>query len=625
MTIMDYKGIGLKVGLEFHQRLATNKLFCECESEYAEEEPKLEIVRRLRPVAGELGTVDPAAVQEFLREREFIYQITDRSTDLVELDEEPPHAVNPVALETALEIALLLNCDIFDEIHVMRKTVIDGSSVSGFQRTAIIGSNGFLETPYGKVEIPGVYLEEESAGIVGQKEGKPVYRLDRLCVPLVEIATGIMEFEPAQVKEVALKIGTMLRVTGKVQRGIGTIRQDVNVSIRGGERIEVKGVQEIRILDKIVENEVRRQQGLIKIKEELAKRGFKKAEDKPVDVTKLFENTACGFIKKAIQEKGIVMALPLRGLKGIPGTELCSGKRFGTELAERARSYGIGGLIHTDEDLSKYKIEKEVAEIRKQLKLSDKDAILIISDKKEKTEKAFQSIIERVNLAVHGVPKETRRALPDGNTDYMRPLPGAHRMYPETDLQPIVVTKEKLAALRSTLPAHPEQILEKLIKHYNLSEELAEQMVTSRYSKLFYKICDGMKVNSSIVANTLLNTLRSLSREGLDVSKISEKNFETLFAAVNEAKVSKEAIPVVLRAWAKDPKAELETIVRKEKLVAISDEEIRSAAKASIAANPTLLEDKERAFNVLMGELMKKYRGKADGGLIASILRSELG
>jgi glutamyl-tRNA(Gln) amidotransferase subunit E len=324
---MDYKKLGLKVGLEFHQRLDTKKLFCNCEEK---EDPQfLEAKRKLRPVAGELGEIDPAALYEFLKGRTFAYRSPHASSCLVELDEEPPHALNPEALDIALEIALLLNCEIVDEVHVMRKTVIDGSNTSGFQRTALVGVGGCATEGKARVEIPEVYLEEESAGIVEKKDGEATYELTRLGIPLVEIKTGIMELEPSQVGELARKIGTLLRVTGLVKRGIGTIRQDVNVSIRDGARVEVKGCQELRLIPRTIENEVSRQLGLLEVRDRI--KGLKTPSE-IYDFSAYFKGTQNRRISAALAERGRVLGIALKGFAGLIGKELYPGRRFGTEL-----------------------------------------------------------------------------------------------------------------------------------------------------------------------------------------------------------------------------------------------------------------------------------------------------
>ena len=256
---MDNK---IKCGIEIHQQLDTHKLFCDCPSLLRNDEPKFEIMRKLHAVAGESGEVDAAAKHEASLDREFIYQGYD-TTCLVELDEEPPHLINQEALKIALQIALFLNCEIVPVTQIMRKTVVDGSNTSGFQRTLLIARNGYIETEYGRVRISGINLEEDAARIVEKKEGKAVYRLDRLGIPLIEIGTEPDITSPEQAKEVALFIGDVLR-SCKVKRGIGTIRQDVNVSIENHPRVEIKGFQDVKMFVPVIENEVIRQQENIK-------------------------------------------------------------------------------------------------------------------------------------------------------------------------------------------------------------------------------------------------------------------------------------------------------------------------------------------------------------------------
>ncbi|MBX4196326.1 Glu-tRNA(Gln) amidotransferase subunit GatE [Candidatus Pacearchaeota archaeon] len=256
--MQNYKELGLKAGLEVHQQLDTGKLFCACPGYLRNEEPHFSITRRLHSVAGETGEVDAAVAYEASLGKEFVYQGYRDSTCLVELDEEPPHQINPHALEEALKIALLLNCDIYPISQIMRKTVIDGSNTSGFQRTVLIAHSGFVETSFGNVPIETIALEEDSARIVEKHDKNSVYRLDRLGIPLVEITTVPAMNDPNQIKEAALKIGEILRAC-KVKRGIGTIRQDINVSIKGHDKVEIKGFQDPSMMVKTVEIEVERQ------------------------------------------------------------------------------------------------------------------------------------------------------------------------------------------------------------------------------------------------------------------------------------------------------------------------------------------------------------------------------
>ena len=613
---MNYKELGLKTGLEFHQRLDTNKLFCNCSSEITEEYPILIITRKLRPVSGELGELDEAALQEFKRSKTFEYELRKGTSCLVELDEQPPGQVNAEALETALIISLMLDCDVIDDIHFMRKTVIDGSNTSGFQRTAMVAHSGILKTKYGNIPIDNLFLEEESAGIVEETKEKKRYRLDRLGIPLVEIATGIMHLEPKEVKDVALTLGKLLRVTGRVQRGLGTIRQDVNISISKGSRVEIKGLQEIALLDKAIELEVQRQLALLEIKEKLSK--VKKQKYTPQDFTKYFEKTENKFIKNDLENSGKVYGLIVPGFSGTLGKELTPGKRFGTELAGHAKAFGLGGIIHSDEDLKKYKLDIAFAKIQK-----GNDAVIIASGDERKVIGALEDIGKRIEQAFVGVPEETRKFLPDANSLFMRSLAGSKRMYPETDVPNIMITDKDIKELKKNLPDDPEKVLENL-KKLDLSDELAETMVTSKRAKLFYSLVD-MKVNPTIAASTLENTLTSLRRENIPVENLSDQMITNVFQALNKNKFSKEALPNVLTAWANNPKKALSDILSMEGAETVSKEELLKEIKKIIKEDPTIKEDKRKAFRVVMGSLMEKYRGKADGKLMADLVRKETG
>lgn len=257
---MDYSKLGFKAGLEIHQQLDTGKLFCGCPGYLRQDEGDVRVTRKLHAIAGETGEVDAAVKHEAGKEKTFVYEGYRDSTCLVELDEEPPHLISQEALDEALRVALLLNCEIYQHTQIMRKLVIDGSNTSGFQRTVLIARNGYVETSFGKVPIDTVCLEEDSARLVSEKSGKEVvYRLDRLGIPLIEIATAPTLTTPGQVKETALKLGEILRAC-RVKRGIGTIRQDVNMSSTGHPRVEIKGFQDMAMMEGTIERELTRQQ-----------------------------------------------------------------------------------------------------------------------------------------------------------------------------------------------------------------------------------------------------------------------------------------------------------------------------------------------------------------------------
>ena len=451
----------MKIGIEIHQRLASHKLFCECTSEISDsEQPSLIVIRQLRPVMSELKEIDAASRAEFAKRKIHEYQVFDRNNCLVEIDEEPPHPLNQDALEIALKIAMHLHAKPVDEVHFMRKIIIDGSAVSGFQRTAVIAMDGWLETSRGKIQIQQLSLEEESSGIVADAtgSGKSIFRLDRLGIPLVEITTSADIVDGQHLLEVAEKLGTIMRATGNVARGLGTIRQDVNVSTEGGARVEIKGAQDLKMLSVLVEQEVLRQKNLLAILDTLNK-SHSSANFKPssmrifVTLTGIFNKTASKLIKSGISAGQQVVAIKLPHYAGLLGTEIQTGRRYGTELSDYAKTAGVKGIIHSDEDMNKYNIsESEVAEIKNALGIKEYsgrdagDAFVLVVAEHKTAEKALEKVCERAEMFF--IPKETRRANPDGSTSYMRPLPGRARMYPETDIPTVRITKDIIAELQ---------------------------------------------------------------------------------------------------------------------------------------------------------------------------------
>ena len=621
---LDYGKLGLRVGLELHQELDTHKLFCNCPSELREEEPTLEVKRRLRPTQSELGEVDRAALAEAIKGKGFRYQLYPDTICLVELDDEPPHPINDEALDIALEIALLLNARPVDEVHAMRKIVIDGSNTCGFQRTLLIATDGYIETGQGRVRVPTICLEEDAARKIEEGVELIDYRLDRLGIPLVEIVTGSDFSDPQTPTKVALYIGRLMRATGKVKRGIGTIRQDINISIAGGARQEIKGVQELALISGVIEREVQRQLALLGIRGELKRRGATKVEKQFLDVSEVFSSTGLRVIKDALAAGGVVLAVKLPGFAGLVGKELQPGRRLGTELADHARLYGkVGGIFHTDELPTGGISEAEVGQLKGALETTERDAIVIVADLKGKAEAALSAVVDRANQALDGVPEETRRALPDGNTEFMRPLPGAGRMYPETDIEPIPITRERLRQIRARLPELPERRRARLVKKYRLGKELAERMSLSENLELFEELVRKSRASPTLVATTLEETLVSLGREGVRVEAIQKTALEELFAGVAKRKLAKEAVPEVLREVARG--VSVRAAVEKLKLEAMGMVELRKLVREVVESNRELIERRGRAaIASLMGILMGKVRGRADGKMVYELLEREL-
>jgi glutamyl-tRNA(Gln) amidotransferase subunit E len=629
MVEVNYEKVGLKVGLEIHQQLDTaTKLFCACKPELFKEEPEITFLRRLRPTQSELGQIDPAAYFEFQKGVKIQYEADSSTACLVEMDEEPPHPLNMEAVEIALTAALMMNATPVDEIHVMRKTVIDGSNTTGFQRTCVIALNGTIKVEEKTVPIQHVSLEEDAARKTGEEGTLIRYRIDRLGIPLIEIATAPVIKTPKEAGEVALAIGKILRATGRVKRGLGTIRQDLNISIVGGALTEIKGVQELELIPLVVEYEVQRQLNLIKISEELAKAGIRPEDLKEefFDVTEVFQQTACKVIQKAINKNQKVLALKLPKFKGFLKRELMPNIRLGTEMADRAKFWGrVGGIFHTDE-LPAYGITaQEVEALRRAVLAQEQDAVVFVADTMENATDALKAVLERAREAIKGVPEETRAANPDGTTRYMRPRPGAARMYPETDIPPIQITQEHLDKIRTRLPELPEQKLKRLMQEYGLNQKLAKQLMDSEHAELFETIVKESKVSPTTVAAFLTETLKALKRDGIQTEKISQNQIRELFKALAAGEITKEALPDIA-AWLskherKTPKEAAENL----DLKTLSKEELEKIVEKIITQNRDLVEKSGvKAFGLIMGMVMREVRGRANAELVGELIKKKL-
>ncbi|MFB6254596.1 MAG: Glu-tRNA(Gln) amidotransferase subunit GatE [Halobacteriaceae archaeon] len=619
MADFDYEDLGLVAGLEIHQQLDTEtKLFCECPTVLREpEESTRRFTRYLHPTKSELGEIDRAALEESKVEREFEYLAYD-TTCLVEEDDEPPRRLDEEALEVTLEIAQLLDMTVVDQAQVMRKVVIDGSNTAGFQRSTLIATDGVIETDEGSITIEDLMLEEESAQRVAETATGVRYSLDRLGIPLVEIGTGPDIESPEQARQAAETIGMMLRSTGKVKRGLGTIRQDVNISIEDGARIEIKGVQSLEDIDDLIELEVQRQVRLLDISNELQDRDASVGEI--VDVTTVFEGTESSIIQSALNDEGQVLALPLYGFDGLLGQELQPDHRLGTELSNHAIHRGAGGIFHTDE-LPGYGIsEDEIAAIYDEIEhTTDEDAIAIVADSPEVASQAMEAVQERAKAAIHGVPEETRDAKPDGTTEYLRPLPGAARMYPETDVPPVEPDTSEV----ETPPLLTERA-DRYAKDLGLDENLAEQVAFSERMPLFEEAID-LGVKPTLAARTIENTYTELRRDNVPVEQLDDEDFLTVFQLLAEEQLTQEGVPDVLEGLAENPNKSAQEIMEEKGLSKVTEEDVQQVVRTVVKENKEQVEEEGMAaFSALMGECMEKLRGKASGDTVSSLLREEI-
>ena len=631
VVVIDYAKIGLKVGLEIHQQLNVgSKLFCNCQPELFKDEPETTFLRRLRPTQSELGQVDPSAFFEFQKGVKIIYEASNKCACLVEMDEEPPHLLNFDALKVVLAASLMMNMHPVDEVHVMRKTVIDGSNTTGFQRTCIIALDGWIKVGEKIIPMQASSLEEDSARkICTEDEGKTIrYRVDRLGIPLIEVATAPVIYSPLEAQQVALAIGRILRDTGKVMRGLGVIRQDLNVSIPNGALIEIKGVQELELISTVIEYEVQRQLGLLDLKEELHRRGITRESLKLdfVDVTGVFRESKSKVIRKAVDKNYKVFAVKLAGFAGLLGRDLMPNFRVGSELSDYAKFWGrVGGIFHTDE-MPNYGITlEEIVEVRKSVNALENDGVVFVADIDENCKDALKAVIERAQMALIGIPAETRTAKDDGTTRYMRPRPGAARMYPETDIPAQAITEELVKNVQANLPEPAEKKLVRLMQQYTLNEKLSKQIIDSEHAILFEEIVKETSVAASTIAAFLTETVKALKRDGIAVENVNEKQIKELFAAVGSGTLAKEAIAEVFSWLAKNEDKTIPDAITVLGLKMFTEADLEAIVDRIIIANKQIIEQNNKnVFSMLLGIVMKEVRGKATPELVNKILKQKL-
>ena len=599
----DYAKLGLKAGLEIHRQLdVKTKLFCNCPAVIRDDTPDVLLHRKLRASAGETGKIDAAAAYEQMRDKYFVYRGYNDAVCAVEMDEEPVHEMNSEALKTGLQISLLLKAKPVYGTVVMRKIVIDGSNTTGFQRTSLIAQNGFVEMLSGKVRIKNVCLEEDSAKIVERSGDHDVYNLSRLGIPLIEIATEADIKDPEQLREVAEYLGMVLRSTKKVKRGLGTIRQDVNVSIKGGARVEIKGAQDLRLLPKLVELEVLRQKNLIELSKEL-----KKSEPgkRILDVTEVFAGSTSKMINRALGRKQTIKAIKMKNFSGFIGREIQPGRRLGTELSEHAKAFsGVTGMIHSDELPGFGITQEEVEKINEMLGCGSMDGFVLVAAKSSKAEAAMEAIIARTRLAKESVPEEVRKANPDGTTSFLRPMSGSARMYPETDARIVRTTAEgiKLPLLLTEKAAGYESI--------GISKDLARTLVKTGAEQFFEDMTEQFsRINPPFLAEVIVSFGKEMNRRGFDYTRINNDHLKETFSALNENRIAKESVMEILADVASGQNFNL------EKYRIMNDTELENELRKLFAENP------EMPVNALIGKAMGKLRGKAPGRRIAETIR----
>ncbi|MHA1746896.1 MAG: Glu-tRNA(Gln) amidotransferase subunit GatE [Promethearchaeota archaeon] len=630
----DYKKLGLKIGIEIHQQLdSRTKLFCNCPNHlHGTRTPDFTVLRQQRPVLGEEGKFDKGMLVEFLKRGSVIYEGYYDSSCTYELDETPPFPVNEECVDIALEISHLLKMDVIREMHVCRKNYVDGSVPGGFQRTMEMAQNGTMELKNGtSIGIENLFLEEDAARRI-KTEGKVSYfRVDRLGIPLVEITTTPDIHSPEDAKETAYRIGLLLRSTNKVKRVLGAIRQDINISIAHGERIEVKGVQKLDWIPLLVNFECQRQLGLIEIKTELANRNLNgdDLQRTPIDVTDLFQNTPCKFVKAGIKKGLRFTALKLLGFKGIYGVELNPNRRFGTEVAEKVKALtGLKGLIHSDEDLrGKYQFSAaELTALKKKLQVQEHDLFVLLLAKGQALETALDIIMERSQAALRGVPEETRQAQDDGSHIFLRELGGGRRLYPDTDSPPILLDNERISLIHDAVGPYPWDVIKEAAKKYKLAEDRIEDLIMTGKLALFEKLAPILPENLTLVLRSITDFVKVLHRESRDTSVLTDDHFVRLLTGLKDGKIAKEALEAILRVWTDEPGLPLAEAKKKAGISEFDISTLDQIVIEIVEKNKELIQTRGRgAMGALMGDLMKAVgRGAVDGKILSSTLNQKM-
>lgn len=627
---LNYEELGLMCGLEIHQQLNTGKLFCSCPCEIVPNDTlDKTIVRRLRFSLSETGEVDKAALHEFKKEKTFTYKYNDKIACLVDLDEEPPHSPNQSALDTAVGVGEMLNLTFFDKIQFMRKLIINGSVTGGFQRTAMIGSFGHINTSFGEVSIDGINIEEDSCRTIGKEDNHTVFSLDRQAIPLIEITTGPHIKTPGQAGELAQQLGNILRSFPQTKRGLGTIRQDLNVSIKGGARIEIKGAQNLKLIPQIVEAEAKRQIILKSIHEEILDRGLSRDDftDWSInDVTDCFKECDSKVINENLKSKeDKVLALKLFKFKGILGHELQEGHRFASEVSDKNKAHfpQIKGLFHSDE-LPKYGIEQiQVTKIRNKLKLKEEDSFILIANNEQVATDSLKNVAMIIDSLLGEVPTEVRQVDPKGTlTKFLRPMPGSARMYPETDIPEVELTDDYLKKIKKELPELYNKKFERLKKDFNLEENKIEDLL-SKFSEVEIKnLIKISKKSASALYNIVFDIPKDIKkRDNIEPIDFKYDLFNDLLKVEND--FNAQTIRDIFVSLYKDNLKEVENLkqyIKEKGLIGeeVDTKEIESKIKALIEKN------KGAPMGALMGMCMKEFGGKVDGKIISEVLKKSL-
>ncbi|OGB67470.1 MAG: glutamyl-tRNA(Gln) amidotransferase subunit E [Caldithrix sp. RBG_13_44_9] len=633
MTDADYAAIGLKVGLEIHQQLFTRKkLFCRCPAGRYTEIYDAEILRHMRPTLSELGEYDGTALMEFKTKKEIIYQINHETVCTYEMDDTPPFMLDQESLDIALEIAMLLNYQLVSELHISRKQYLDGSIPTGFQRTTIVGVEGWIPYKDRKIGLIQLGLEEDACREVSDVGHLRIYRTDRLGMPLIEMVTQADMHTPAEVADVANILRWTVRSTGKVRTGIGAARQDVNVSVTGGTRVEIKGVSRIPYLPRLIYNEARRQYSLLQIRQELHRRRIteKTFQSSSANVTNLLSRTSWEPLQQALQRQEEIHCVNLKGFAGILSQSTQTDKVFSKEISDRVRVVACLSRLpnittseSTEETIDSFTWQK----IRKHLSAGPEDALVLVWGNKEDVRTGANEISIRAREATIGIPSETRQALIDGTNGFERILPGPDRMYPDTDLPPLEITDQHLNRIRELVPDPFWNRLEKY-REWGVPEHLLIAIASSPKAIYFEQLVKRYKIPAVQIARYLFEKTTAWKRAGQPVSKFTENIWDEFFAAADKFSTLLENGDKIITDFLQGDKGSIlplpeshhEIKSDKRKTDRLVKEIIKQICQEKLPAFTTI----EKKHHYLMRKIMETLRGRTPGKLVSRLLWEHL-
>lgn len=624
----DFGQLGFKCGLEIHQQLDTRKkLFCHCPVGLRAEPPDATLLRHMRPTLSELGEYDGTALMEFKTKKNVIYQLNSGSTCTYEMDDTPPFELNQQALDIAIEIAMLFHCSIVDEIHISRKQYLDGSIPTGFQRTTVVGIEGWVPYRGRKIRILQVNLEEDACREISDIGHTVTFKADRLSTPLVEIITYPDMLDPQEAMEVDEILGRVLKASGKVRRGIGSVRQDVNVSIEGGTRVELKGIERTGYIRDLTYVEALRQKALLEIRSAIQARGISRKSltvDK-YDLSQALAGTQSASIRSALDSGGKVKCAKIGGFAGLLNYAIQPGLTFAWEFSGRVKVIACidkrPNLFHSDDIEGSELTVAEWNTIKQITKSKLTDTIIVVWGSNGDVETALDEIKFRALDAVKGVPNETRQDIGDGVTDFERILPGADRMYPDTDSPPMALTADRLDRIRAQMAERSYEREERWQK-LGVREDIIKPLATSPKAVLFDKIISNNQINPNLVGTVLTQILKSLQRKGYAVNRIADDTLAELFDHHSLGKFAREAFPDILKKLCESSgNPALADILASYTCCTTSDEQLRKIVLAELdKTKNTRFASDDKRFRYLMGQIMAELRGKVAGARVAEML-----